>query len=206
MTVSYRMSMGDTLQWFRYRYGRTILDRVFLALLFALPLAASMIIAFTFGPLFAGSVYQNSALHHNPPNPKVIHTMLVVFWLALGYMYIILPVFGLAGLYLGSLIMRKITVTFDSQFCYAKSFMNVKVPWKLFSKAAEEPDYFYFLGRTRMVQIPKRAFDSRADGEAFFNTASAYWHKAKGIPPPPVPDTTSVWPPAPTLEQVEQPK
>ncbi len=43
-------------------------------------------------------------------------------------------------------ISPKITLTFDSQFCYSKSFMNVKVPWKLFSKAAEEPDYFYSAG------------------------------------------------------------
>ena len=193
MTVSYRETMTDAWQYVSYIATKTIWGRCLYAFILFAPSAG-----------FAGVYYvevafrHHTPLHHIAPHPKIdSHHMIIVFLLALGGFYIYVSFCGLLGLYLGTLLMPTKTITIDPEFCRLKIFMGGKTRWKAFSSLVEEANYFYFIGWTRTVHIPKRAFDSRADGESFFKTASAYWRQAKGIPPDPVPDVSSVWPPAP---------
>ena len=116
--------------------------------------------------------------------------------------YAIIIFSGLIGLYLGTLIASNTTITVDAEsFSLSTNiFGTAKTRWKLLSTVAEEADYFCFAGLVRAFLVPRRAFNSSAEARAFFNLASDYWRKAKGITPTPPPSTSGVWPPAPAMD------
>ena len=183
MTVSYRIAMIDTWQYLSYLSTKTITGRCFLALFLAAP--------------FVGLI----GLYHGAS----LHLMVITSCFMVGGIYVMLFFSGLLGLYLGTLITPTATLTIDAEFCRFKTFVGVKSPWKQFLTITEEPDYFYFIGWARAFYIPKRAFDTSTEAYAFFDTALAYWRQAKGIAPPPAPDVSGVWPPAPHATDSQEP-
>lgn len=79
-----------------------------------------------------------------------------------------------------------------------KSSSNKPVSaWHQAKVVEEDSCYIYFHRFWYAIAIPKDAFPSSAEAETFFNTALAYWRETKGIAPPPAPDVSGIWPPAP---------
>ena len=113
--------------------------------------------------------------------------------------------FSLLGLILGPWLTPLITITIDPQFYHRLEFGEVESSWRSFHTVLEETNHFYFMGFGNVCSIPKSAFDSHADAEAFFDAALAYWRSAKGIPTPPVPETIGVWPTAPAIADSAEP-
>lgn len=191
MTVSYRVSMTDTWQYLGYLSTRTITGRFLLVLVLVAPLVGPVV------SYYAATLHYVTPSHHAIHGPRFDHLLALVCLLAVALSYAVLFFSVLVGLYLGTLITPTTTITIDSEYCRLKSFMVAKTRWKQISTVSEEPEYFYFVGWTRAFSVPKRAFNSSSEACAFFNLASDYWRKAKGIPPMPPPSTSGVWPPAP---------
>ena len=191
MTVSYRASMTDNWHQLRDIFTKTIMGRCLLVFVLVTPLAA--LVGFYHG----ASLHHKSPLHHAAPSPRFDHLMAIISLIMVATIYILFLFSVLVGLYLRTLIAPNATVTIDAETFSLNTFMTVKARWKLFLTVAEEADYFCFVGRTRAFLVPKRAFNSSAEAHAFFDTASSYWRKAKGIAPPPAPDLSGIWPPAP---------
>ena len=191
MTVSYRPSMTDNWHQFRYLFTKTILGKCLLVLFLVTPFVAP--IAFYHGL----SLHHTSPSHHAAPSPRFYHLMAIVSLIMVATTYAILLFSGLIGLYLGTLLAPDLTITIDSAFFGLKTSRSAKTRWKLISTIEEEAGYFCFVGRMRTFLVPKRAFNSSAEADAFFQMALGYWREAKGIVPPPAPDVSGVWPPAP---------
>lgn len=204
MTVTYRDSMIDTWHYLSYLSTKTIMGRCLLAFILVAPIVGGIV------EYHIASLHQTASLHHTSLSPKRQHFLLLVVLLVIGGTYAYLSFCILLGLCLGTLIIRTRTFTIDPEYCRLKTFMGGKIRWTSFSSVIDDADYFYFVGWSRIVHIPKRAFDSSAEAYAFFETALGYWRKAKGIAPPPTPDTSGVWPPAPRVgdsqELGEKPK
>jgi len=72
-----------------------------------------------------------------------------------------------------------------------------KNAWTLLCSLEEDSDYlYYFQTRTIAFIIPKRAFTSHCEAQAFLNVSRRYWDAAK-MGTPVVAEETAVWPPAP---------
>ena len=53
--------------------------------------------------------------------------------------------------------------------------------------------------------IPYRAFPNEQAAKDFYTESVYYWHEAKGMTPPPIPDMSGVWPPAPRPSNSAEP-
>ena len=53
--------------------------------------------------------------------------------------------------------------------------------------------------------VPMTAFTDLREIQRFYETATDYWREAKGMLPPPIPDTSGVWPPAPRPSNSAEP-
>lgn len=60
-------------------------------------------------------------------------------------------------------------------------------------------DFYFWVGATKGNFIPRGAFSDPREGQAFFDTAVAYWQSAKFGQPTPAPQEGEVWPPPPRL-------
>ena len=188
MTVSFRSSLTDYWHQMSYLTTRTIAGRCFLAV-------------YVIFPFIGPSV----ALYHTTPNSTAEHTMRLLFLPAVGATYLFFVVAMTLGTVIAVAIEPKATVTIEREFCLRKSLISVKSPWRRFAKLTEEPDYFHFVGWRCHSYIPKSAFDSRAEADAFYQTALQFWREAKGLPEPPIPSTVGVWPPAPRPSNSAEP-
>ncbi len=77
-----------------------------------------------------------------------------------------------------------------------KSLSNEST-WREVKSVEEDGYYIYFRKAWRALAIPKDAFASSREVEMYFHKALFCWREANGIPSPPVPDVSGVWPPAP---------
>ena len=194
MTVSYRTSMTDTWQYLTYLSTQTVGGRCLLPFILASPLL---------GPLMG--LYHDGTFYRAAHGLRVGHLVWLVFWLAVGVTYIFVGLATWLNLYLGTLVAFNMTLTIDAEFCRLQTSTTVKYRWKQFLTIAEGPDFFYFIGWTQAFYVPIRAFNSSAEAYAFFDTALGYWRAAKGIAPPPGPDVSGDWPPAPRVGDSQEP-
>ncbi len=178
MTVSFRTRAIDTWFYLCHLATRTITGRCFLAFALTAPILG-----------LALGTYQSA-----PASLTRHHWMII--WFATGATYIYLAFCIFLGALL-STIRPATIITIEPEFCSRKGFLKYKSSWRAFLALREDADYFYFLGWVRTFYIPKWAFDSRAESEAFYDTALGCWHIARGTTPPIVPKVTSAWPPAP---------
>ncbi len=184
MTVSFRLSLVDYWHIISSRATKTLIGRCVLVLLLAAPFIGSSV-----------------ALYHTKHGSKAEHILKLYFLPIVGVTYLFLISEVTLGLLLATALAAKltpkITITISPQFCYYKAFFERKSSWRVFLALREEANYFYFVGWLRAFYIPKCAFDSRAEADAFYQTALGFWREAKGILPPALPDSPGVWPPAP---------
>ena len=191
MTVSYRPSMTDNWHQFRHFFTQTILGRCLLVFFLVIPFVAPVAFFHTV------SLHHASPSHHAALGPRFYHLMAITSVVMVAATYAIILFCGLLSLCLGAFILPKTTITVNSETVTLSVSTTEKLGWKQFSAVEEEPDHFYFVGWKRAFLVPKRAFSSSAEAYAFFDLASDYWRKAKGIAPAPPPNTNGVWPPAP---------
>lgn len=191
MTVSFRNNALDIWHQLAYLATKTVTGRLVLAIMLISP---TVIPALLFFSTSAG--------------PKTERFSVVFLFVFLGIMYAVVAFSILFAVHLAAWMMPEFTITPEPErFCmiYLRSS---KIPWRSFQRVAEEPKFFCFLGRQRMVFIPKHAFTSRAEADTFYHTALTYWHEAKGTVPPPLPappDPSGVWPPAPRATDLQEP-
>lgn len=77
------------------------------------------------------------------------------------------------------------------------SVNDTKIAWIALHSLDEDKSYFYFfLSKTVAFIIPKRAFTSHSEAQAFLNVSRRYWDAAK-MGTPVAAEETVVWPPAP---------
>ncbi len=81
---------------------------------------------------------------------------------------------------------------------FEKTAVNeTKVAWKTLQSIEEDADYhFFFIGKANAFIIPKRAFSSLAEAQAFLDKARQYWEAAKAGQTASS-DDTGTWPPPP---------
>lgn len=179
MNVSFKARAIDTWYCFSYLATKTITGRCLLAFLLVFPVV---------GPAVAW--------YNTIPGSKAEHFMRLAFLPGILGTDVLLAFSLFLGILLGTVVLPLTTMAIDPQFCYRVGFFKSKSSWRAFSTLTEEADYFYLMGWRRTFYIPKRAFDSRAEAELFFQTALTYWHEAKGTKPS-IAETVGVWPPAP---------
>lgn len=192
MTVSYRTTMADTWHYASYLSTKTMPGKFLLAFV-SVALVASSVASY-----HATVLHHTVPSHHAASSANFNHLLALRFVLTAVFTYVMFLFWVLIVLYVGTLMAPIATITVDPEFWRLKTFTTVRSRWKQISTVAEEPAYF--VGWTRAFSVPKRAFDSSVEAYAFFDLASDYWRKAKGITPAPPPNTSGVWPPAPTLE------
>ena len=180
MTVSFRTRAIDTWFFLCYLATRTVTGRCLLVLLLITPIT---------GPA--------EAWYQTVPGSKAEHFAASAFIPAVLATYALLAFALFLGIVLGMLLTPRTTVTISAKGCRRKEFFERQSSWKRFAKVEELSGYYYFAAWNIVFFIPKLAFSSGVEAEAFFATALTYWRNAKGLPPPPVPETLGVWPPAP---------
>ncbi len=191
MTISYRMSMTDNWHQIRCIFTKTILGKCLLVFFLVIPFVAPVVF------YHVASSHPALPSHHAAPSPRFDHLAAITSLIVVSAFYAIILFGGLIGLYLATLILPRTTITVEPEFLTLSILTTEKLRWKQFSAVAEEADHFYFVGWKRAFLVPKRAFNSSAEAESFFDTALVYWRKATGIVPPPAPNVSGVWPPAP---------
>ncbi len=81
------------------------------------------------------------------------------------------------------------------------SVSETKRAWAAFDSIEEDASYEYlFISKTHAYVIPKRAFTSLAEAQAFLDRARLYWNAAKTgqtLPDEAPAEDTGVWPPPP---------
>jgi len=92
------------------------------------------------------------------------------------------------------------TISISPEWLSERTHVNEsKVAWSTMKSLEEDPEYlFLFVDRLVAHAIPKRAFSSPHEAEAFLNTARRYWEAAKSGKPIPA-EETAVWPPPPRI-------
>ena len=87
--------------------------------------------------------------------------------------------------------------TISPEWFAERTFVNeTKIAWTTILSLEDDQSYFFFLSKNIGFIIPKRAFSSPAEADAFLNMARRYWDAAKTRTPPTAEDT-AIWPPAP---------
>ncbi len=188
MTVSFQTRTIDNWHYISHLVTTTITGRCFFGLYLAAP-----------------AVFFAWAMYHIAPGPKMQHMkmqhMMMLFFLPVtGGFYLLCALAVIIGLFLGSAIAPRTTITIDSQFCCRETLFKQKAAWTAFASLTEGVDHYFFTGWRYAFFLPKLAFDSRAEADAFYRTALLFWREAKGLPEPSipaVPNVSRVWPPAP---------
>lgn len=92
------------------------------------------------------------------------------------------------------------TVDISPEWLSEKTHVNEsKTAWSTMKSLEEDPEYlFLFVDRLVAHAIPKRAFSSPHEAEAFLRTARLYWEAAKTGQPVPK-DGAAIWPPPPRI-------
>lgn len=89
-------------------------------------------------------------------------------------------------------------ISISPAWFFEKTEVNeTKVAWKTLLSIDENADYqFYFVSKANAFIVPKRAFSSMAEAQAFLNKARQYWDAAK-MGQLASPDKSEIWPPPP---------
>lgn len=109
---------------------------------------------------------------------------------------------------LGWLTYRQPELEIDTEGVrYRQRRFNMRVPWQSLAQIEEDGRDIYIgskllsFGRMVFVMLPKRAFSSAQEAQAFFDQAVAYREQAVGGRPP---QAESAWPPEPTKREDRQ--
>ena len=96
--------------------------------------------------------------------------------------------------------LREHSVTISPEWLAEKTTVNdTKIAWiTLPSLEEDKSHFFFFLSKTVAFIIPKRAFSSPVEAQAFLDRSRRYWQAAKNGTPVTAEDQ-AVWPPAPRL-------
>lgn len=89
-------------------------------------------------------------------------------------------------------------VNISPEWLAEKTHVNdTKVAWiTLHSLEEDKSHFFFFLSKTVAFIVPKRAFSSPLEAQAFLDRSQRYWHAAKNGTLITAEDT-AIWPPAP---------
>ncbi len=100
------------------------------------------------------------------------------------------------------------TVNISPEWLSAKTSMSEsKHSWQTVYSLEEDPDYLYlFISKGSAHVVPKRAFGSRAQAQAFLDKARLYWDAAKSGQTvfDGAAEDTGVWPPPPRSMTTEE--
>lgn len=90
------------------------------------------------------------------------------------------------------------TIAISPQWFSEKTAVNeTKVAWKTLHSIEEDAEYqFFFIAKANAYIVPKRAFSSLAEAQAFLDTSRKYWEAAKAGQTASS-DDTGTWPPPP---------
>lgn len=90
------------------------------------------------------------------------------------------------------------TIAISPQWFSEKTAVNeTKVAWKTLHSIEEDAEYqFFFIAKSNAYIVPKRAFSSLAEAQAFLDTSRKYWEAAKAGQTASS-DDTGTWPPPP---------
>lgn len=90
---------------------------------------------------------------------------------------------------------------------YAKYPLSETIlKWQAMFDVVEDTDYIYiFLKKGYGWIIPKRAFANAEQAKQFADTAKSYWQTAKSMPVGSQDVDTTVWPPAPSVANSQEP-
>ncbi len=186
MEVTYKIRPGVLLQNYRYLFNRSIIGKIVFLVWLLVPFA-----------ICASSLLSGI----NPLTSPDVGS--IIGWF----------VGSMAPFILSPFLSNIITVSIDAhgwKTLNQSSSVTMLISWQKVKAVEEDTRYIYFRKTWQMMTIPKDAFSSSVEAEAFFETALGYWRKAKGIPSPSAPATSGVWPPAPRVgdsqELGEKPK
>jgi hypothetical protein len=118
---------------------------------------------------------------------------------------------GLLLLFLVSMsVFRKMatrTAQITPEGVWVKTEQNTMLlQWRHIRYIVEQGEYNCIVTRALAATvIPKTAYHNPKEANAFIEQAEHYWHQAKGITPPPGPDVSGVWPPAPRVGDSQEP-
>lgn len=93
------------------------------------------------------------------------------------------------------------TIAISPAWFFEKTAVNeTNIAWETLFSIEEDADYqFFFIAKANAFVIPKRAFSSLAEAQAFLDTSRRYWKAIKSGQPIPELKEGEVWPPPPRL-------
>lgn len=93
------------------------------------------------------------------------------------------------------------TIAISPIWFFEKTAVNeTKIAWKTLQSIEEDADYhFFFIAKVNAFIVPKRAYSSLAEAQAFLDKSRQYWEAAKTGQPLPEIKEGEVWPPPPRL-------
>ena len=136
-------------------------------------------------------------LYQTVPSSRMGQALVHSFLPQIGVSYLACITVSFLWVFLSPYARPVVTTAIDNKCLRQHRLLNVKTSWQQFQALTEEGDYLHFFGRGRVFVVPKQAFPSNAEADAFFEAALGYCREAKGIVTPPDADVSGVWPPAP---------